>query len=166
MSLNDAMRGYSAVQPVWETLDLSINGSGAGGVLVAPSKSVYLWTRCIWHLEYTDNDINWSEFAGATALTNGVDLVIYGTSMLDNPIKAHADFFKNGYDVSVQQDSRVPKDNILSSRWTFAKSAPKGVVERSATGSDIAFHVQDDLRTATITTLVAFRVTLQGWDYL
>jgi hypothetical protein len=167
MGLNEANSGYSSVKPVWEVLDLAINGSGAGGVLVQPTKSVYLWTRCIWHMEFDDDAIQWDVFAGeSSALTNGIQMQFYGENALDDPIVVNADFFKYGYDVNTQADTRSPKANILSGRWTFSKSTPRGVVERSSAGHDIGFLIQDDMRPATLTTVSTLQVTLQGWQFV
>lgn len=154
--------GYSRVLPVWETLNLAINGSATA---VVPQKSVYTWERMIWYMDWNADAVNWDLFGGeATALTNGMDIYIYGTKANDQPLKTNGDFFKYGYDVTVVQDTRSPKGSLLTARWSFNKYTPKGIVS-FLPDTDFYIMVNDDQRIATLTSFHSIQVVLQGWQF-
>ena len=165
MTNSDITSGRFPVQMVWEVLDLTVNG--ATPVTITPSKSVQLWTRIIWHMVFDDDAIDVAVFAGETStLTNGIQFYNYGNALLDDPIVANTDFFKYGYDVNILTDGRSPKRNILSSRWTFSKSTPAGIVKLGDVADDFYIIVSDDLRPVTLTTLLELKVTLQGYQFI
>jgi hypothetical protein len=143
----------------WEELNLDIDGSGAGGVAVPPTLTFDIISRVILSLRFDTATLNWDVFAAdAGALTNGVDLEYNGTSIAN--IKNNGDFYKYGYDVDFVKDEVGTPSRIITARWSFFKSVPRGVSVHA--GDTLKFRVNDDM--TAVTSITSFVGVMQGFE--
>lgn len=109
-------------KPITETLDLHVDGS-ISPYLVNLTKTYDYISRVIWELDFTDNTLDFGEFAGSTALTNGTVLLYDGIG-LNDPIKSIEDFAHHSYDLRVDTDDLSPEGRYVSCRFSFWKVVP------------------------------------------
>jgi len=83
-----------------------------------------------------------SDYGGVTGpLTNGVDLLVNGVSILDGmPVKSNNDWAHFCYDVNIQP--HASGSSLVHVRWTFGKS---GAPLWLRAGETITAKVQDNL---------------------
>lgn len=157
MGVSQVTKGRQAGIPVWETLDLDVDG--------VPSTIVYAQldytfiVRIIWNLHFAILALDWEQFAGDTALTTGIHVYYNGIVMTDLSIKSNSDFHTWGYDVVAQSDEKSPKNRVISSRWTFSKSVPNGLGMWD--GETFGIQINDDI--SALATVAKFNVAVEGW---
>lgn len=158
MSKSDTIRGFSASIPVFETLDLLVDGSPA--VFVEVSSTFDFISRVIMTMRFPTSTLSYLEFGEDTALTNGFYMSYNGTTIGDlDPVKNNGDFFRFGYDVAIASDAVATPNKILSARWSFNKWNPHGLAMWDQ--EDFGFYVQDDM--TALTTVSELKATVQGW---
>jgi len=80
-----------------------------------------------------------------------------GHSIIPYNIVSNLQFSQFAYDTRVDSDDRNPKDNILTSRLTFTKFCPDGIVVSTDRPLDI--HIYEDLSGLASTV----KITLEGF---
>lgn len=119
------LKGANTALPVWEKVNLLVNGSTP--VTLNLTKTFHVVQRLIWHIRWSGASVSWTNFAGDAALTNGLDVLVGGVSLLGETIKDNEQFFEYGYDVVVNSDGGGTPGRVLTARWSFFKSAPQGL---------------------------------------
>jgi len=156
--IKDVLSGTHAGHPVWEILDLDVDGSTP--TIVPAQKSYTYIERIIWLLYFSATSLDWEKFANDTALTNGLSVMYNGENISsDHTIGSNEDFHIWGYDVAVQSDDISPKNRVLTARWTFSKSIPHGL--GMWYGQQFGIRVADDM--TALTSIIEFHVAIQGW---
>jgi len=159
MGIKEVLSGTQGAIPVWENLDLIVDGSEVATTVYTQKSYTYI-ERIIWLLYFESSTVDWELFGGDTALTSGINIVYNGSILtLDHAIKSNEDFHVWGFDVTIQSDDKTPKGNVVSSRWTFSKSVPNGLSMWD--GETFGFLISEDI--TALTSLDEFHVAVQGW---
>jgi len=148
-------------EPVVEVLDLAQNGTLATPYIVNLTEDFLLVQRIIWHLHFATNTIDFDKFGDDTALTNGINLLYNGISLLNNVnITSNSHFAHESFDIQILSDDKNPKNNMLSSRLTFTKFVTDGLYINNK--RSLQFYIQDDMTSGTLTSISKFNVTVMG----
>lgn len=151
-----AVPSTSQHQPLIEELDLLLDGS-IDPVHVNQTEDFSYITRIIFNLHWRTNAINWDDFGLIEGgLANGTS-ISYDRVVLNDPITILHEFAHFSYDIDVKTDGKNPVDNHLSSRLSFFKFVPAGLLIAGA--RNITFTVADDLTGAGD----LFNVILEGY---
>lgn len=159
MGIKEVLSGTQGGIPVWENLDLIVDGSEVATVVYTQKAYTYI-ERVIWLLYFEATAIDWELFGNDTSLTNGINIV-YNSNILtlDHAVKSNEDFHVWGYDVVIQSDDKVPKGNVISARWTFSKSVPNGLSMWD--NETFGVRIADDI--TALTSIDEFHIAVQGW---
>lgn len=86
---------------------------------------VYL-KRVIMSLKWDALANDWDLFAGATALTNGIQFDYDKEPVFDVTLKNNFDIVKYDYDYNIDTDGAGTKNTVFASRLSFDRFSPKG----------------------------------------
>lgn len=162
VSGSNSSEGKVIYEPVVEVLDLAQNGTLLAPYIVNLTEDFLIVQRLIWHLHFTTNTIDFDNFGDDTPLTNGINVLYNGISLLGNVnITANSHFAHDSYDLTILSDDKNPKDNMLISRLSFSKFTDEGLYINNA--RQLQFYIQDDMTSGTLTSISMFNVTVQGF---
>lgn len=148
------------IVPIVEVVDLLFNGTTPRFCNITRD---FQWiSRMIWALDFVSNQLLFTNFAGGSGLTNGVDVFSNGTSFLgDGEITMNHEFAHTSFDLIVLSDEAGTKNRILLARWSFNKFVPPNGI-RHIDNASLQFLIQDDL-TAVGLAITDFTVTIEGF---
>ena len=117
--------------------------------------------RVIWFIEQETNGIEFSKFANAAALTNGLQLLYDKIPLFDEPITTNGDFAKYAYDIDTKIDAAATKRTVLVSRLSFFKFTRNDLGLRMDGKHSLVLQINDDLSAVGL----QLKATFQGWRY-
>lgn len=145
--------------PVVEAFNLKVDGSITPQHFTPNETFLYL-ERVIWTLHFTDNAIDYDLWGSGAALTNGTAMFYDAISLLPFNITNIHEFGHASYDFNVFRDEKNPKDNHITSRYSFNKFVPPGLF---MPGHTFTVIVQDNI-TAAANDIDMFDLTLEGYS--
>lgn len=146
--------------PIVEVIDLLFNGTTPR--LCNITRNFQWISRMVWTLDFVSNQLLFTNFAGGSGLTNGVDVLSNGSSFLgDGAITMNHEFAHTSFDLIVLSDEAGTKNRILLARWSFFKFVPPNGI-RHVDNTSLQFLIQDDLTAAGLA-ISEFTVTIEGF---
>lgn len=146
---------------VREQLNLDIDGSTPTTVAATVANFSYI-SRVIFELVFTDNILEYTDFAGGAALTNGIE-IMYNGAAISPAMKTNSDFGKVSYDVQVLTDEDAgTKTRILLCRVSFNRVLPRGLDVRG--NEAFGVKISDNLTaTPAYDSITSFTAEVQGY---
>jgi hypothetical protein len=114
--------------PVFENINWKVDGS-VTPVHLNVTESFTFIKKILIHLSWTDNTWDINEFAGETALSNGVNIHIDGDQLFPHNITTNIDFghFTDDGDVELKVDDKNPKSNSICASISLTRFMTTGV---------------------------------------
>lgn len=158
---HDAVGDPQASTFVRQQLNLDVDGSTPTTVSITSANFSYV-SRIIFELAFTDNTLEYTDFAGGVALTNGIE-IMYNGSAITPAMKTNGDFGKVSYDVQVLTDEDAgTKTRLLLCRVSFNKVVPRGLDVRN--GEAFGVKISDNLTASpAYDSITSFTAEVQGY---
>jgi len=148
--------------PVTQKLNLLINGTG--GVWVNVTKHYDYILAMTLHLEFTSTTLNFDEFGGDVALTNGFAYYYNNINMLDSDfIQTNHEFGDEDGSLTIFVDATAPKHYSFYVNVIFADQwVPNGLYMTNT--STFGFLIQDDMPTETSVEIL--NASIRGYEII
>lgn len=147
--------------PVAEVVDIFVNGTVP--VLINLTSDFEWISRVVWNLDFVSNQIIFTNFAAGSPLTNGIQVLHDGESILGNgEITKNHEFGHASFDVKVLSDEAGTKNRILLARWNIDAIAPPFGI-RYISNESFQILISDDL-TAPGLGITEFTLSVGGFS--
>ncbi len=142
--------------PLLELLDLHVNGTANS--IIGLNQPFSKITGLVLQLEFVATSFDWDAFGGeSTALTNGIDILYNGISLLQGQnITKNSDFPKLAIDFSYLKDNTANVNNVLRVAIEFQE--PILITQKKT----LQFYIGDDL--TTLSSIKEFQATVKGFQ--
>lgn len=146
--------------PVVEVADLKQNGTLTDPWIFNLTKDFSAVTKMIWIIDTQDNTLDFNNFDGTSALTNGVEIYYNSISLVGGePIRTNHDLMHYAYNVEMFSDDVSPKDRIILVQWLLSSFIPDGL--QITPTKTITIQIRDDL--LSMASLNNFTCTFKGY---